>query len=108
MRFCIHQVSPVCHYFKILAQYNENYYTLHIFLLYKSNKIIQLFFGKFPDEGNKWLSPGLQPLKTGRVLKKKIPVRFRNCSFYTKNYFVVSTKTKFWLTTFDVVLISRQ
>ena len=31
---------------------NVNYYTLHIFVLYKSNKTIQMFFGKFADEGD--------------------------------------------------------
>jgi len=61
----------------------KRYYTLHIFLLYKSKKIIQMFFGKFADEGDNTvneqsiyyvegdnrLSSSLQPPTIGSVLK---------------------------------------
>jgi hypothetical protein len=62
---------------------NTRYYTLHIFLLYISKKTIQMFFGKFADEGDNtvndssiyyvegtnMLSPSLQPPTAGSVLK---------------------------------------
>ena len=46
-------------------------------------------------EGDNKLSPGLQPLTTGSVLKILFfPVRFRNCIFFAGNYFFVFCKTK--------------
>jgi hypothetical protein len=83
---------------------NKHYYTLHICLLYKSNKTIWMFYRKCDDEGNNpvdnpniynvegdyRLSPSLQPLTTGSVLKIRFfLIRFRNFFFYTRNYFVV-------------------
>jgi hypothetical protein len=67
----------------IALWHKTRYYTLHIFLLYKSKKTIQMFFGKFADEGDNtvndpsiyyvdgtnMLSPSLQPPTTGSVLK---------------------------------------
>jgi hypothetical protein len=44
-------------------------------------------------EGDNRLSPGLQPLTTGSMLKILFfPVRFRYCIYYTGNYFIVITK----------------
>ena len=78
-------------------------------LLYKSNKTIWMFYGKFADEednrvnntniynveGNNKLSPDLQSLTFRSVLKIGFfSVRFRNCIFYTGNYFFVFCKTK--------------
>ena len=82
------------------------------FLLYKSNKTIWMFYGKFIDkgdnsvdntniynvEGDNRLSPSLQPL-TSRSIENPwcfFSVRFCNCIFYTRNYFVVYFKTKQW------------
>jgi hypothetical protein len=59
------------------------YYAFHISLLYKSKKTIWMFYGKFANEGDNRvnnpniynveednrLSPGLQSMTTGSVLK---------------------------------------
>ena len=87
-------------------------------LLYKSNKTIWMFYGKFVDEednrvnnpsiynveGDNRLSPGLQQVFPGLTLPPAnlkcieslcfFTVRFHNCIFYTGNYFVVHYKTK--------------
>ena len=55
------------------------------------------------------MSPCLQPLTTGSVLQicGFFSVRFRNCIFYTRNYFVVyyKKKVKFWtfLNSFGII-----
>jgi len=54
---------------------NKYYNTLHNVLLYKSNKTICVFHGKFADNPD-------------------FSVRFRNCIFYAGNNFVVFYKTK--------------
>jgi hypothetical protein len=66
-----------------------------------------MLYGKFYDEGNNpvnnpiiynvegdnKLSPGLQPLTTGSVLKILFfPVRFRNCIFFAEIIFLSSAK----------------
>ena len=70
-----------------------------------------MFYGKFADKGNNLvdnpniynvegdnkLSPSLQPLTTGSVLKicvVFVSVRFRSCIFYIGNYCSVYYKTK--------------
>jgi hypothetical protein len=68
-----------------------NYITGHTSLLYKSRKIIWMFYGKFADEGinamdnlniynvegDNMLLPGLQPLTTESVFK----IRFFTVQF---------------------------
>ena len=83
---------------------NSYYYTLYIFLLYKSRKIIWMFYEKFADEGinamdnlniynvegYNMLSPGIQPLTTESVFKIRFfTVQLCNCIFYTRKYFAV-------------------
>ena len=93
-------------------------------LLYKSNKTIWMFYGKFADEednrvnnpsiynveGDNRLSPGLQQVAPGlqqvapgllppanlKCIESLcfFPVRFHNYIFYTGNYFVAHYKTK--------------
>ena len=68
-----------------------------------------MFFVKFADEGDNpvnnpnmynvegddRLSPDLQHLTTGSVLKIRVfSVWFHNCIFYSRNHFVVSCKIK--------------
>ena len=75
----------------ILNELNKHYYTLHIFLLYESNKTIWMFYEKFDDEGDNpsiyiaegdnRLSHGPQPLTTGSVLK--IPSSFFSVQFHS-------------------------
>jgi hypothetical protein len=95
----------------IFTQNNSYYYTLYIFLLYKSRKIIWMFYGKFADEGinamdnlniynvegDNMLSPGLQPLTTESVFKIRFfTVQLCNCIFYTRKYFAVYKTFFLW------------
>jgi hypothetical protein len=79
-------------------------------LLYKSNKTIQMFFGKYTDEGDNLVENpkiynvegdnrllfGLQTLTTGSVLKILFffSVQFHISILYTSYYFAVFCKTK--------------
>ena len=49
-----HQIVPNYFYIiKIYVRYdNRCYYTLHIFPLYESNKVIWMLYEEFADEGN--------------------------------------------------------
>ena len=92
------------------------FYTLHIVLLYKGNKTVWMFYEKFltrettlcsPNindiDRDYKVSPGLQPLTTGSVLKicGVFSVRLCICIFYTGNYLVIYYKTKQILNIFE-------
>ena len=108
-RYCLSKVLSKIAIVCQRCSYNRYYYTLHNILLYKSNKTIWMFYGKFADEGDNpvdtqtyimlWEKIGCRPVYKPWLLQVGwkswyFSVLFRNCIFYTGNYFVVLCKTK--------------